>query len=287
MARTKKAPRDIYQEVTDKMVAMLEAGTIPWQRPWATTAPMRMSSRTPYRGINIWLLEPGEGPGGNWWGTYDKITELGGQVRKGEKGYLATFTRTIEKEDGEKFFMYRAHKVFNAAQADWPEGMPEHFLTVRNTEDPIAAAEAIHHGYQGRPAVIHGGSRACYSPNQDKVMMPLPETFTTREHYYGVLFHELTHSTGHATRLGREGVTNPISFGSHTYGLEELIAEMGSAMLTGVAGIEGTFDNSAAYLASWLDTIRESPQMVVRAASSAQRACDWILGVKWGEKEDS
>ena len=280
-----KSKIDPHKVVTDKILAMLEGGVVPWQRPWKTTAPMRMSSGTPYRGINTWMLEAADGPGGNWWGTYAQIEALGGQVRKGEKSSLSVFFRVVEKDDGTKFAMLRNSNVFNCTQADWADGVPEKFLTVVNNDDPIEAAEAIHNGYKGRPAVTFGGDRAYYAPLTDTIKVPMPESFTSREAYYSTLFHEFGHSTGHQKRLNRPELGSN-GFGTHTYGVEELTAEMTSAMLLGHAGIECQFEQNAAYIGSWLKTIKESPTMVVRAGTKAQAAVDHILGTKFEKVSD-
>lgn len=281
-----KSKIDPHKVVTDKILAMLEGGVVPWQRPWHTTAAMRMSSKTLYRGVNQWLLEAGDGPGGNWWGTYRQIEAEGGKVRGGEKGSLSVFFRVVEKKDGDKYAMLRHSYVFNCTQVDWPDGVvPEKFLTVVNNEDPIEAAEAIWNGYKGRPSLSHGGDRAYYTPLLDSIQMPLPESFTSRAAYYSTLFHEGGHSTGHEKRLNRPEL-GAGGFGSHTYGLEELTAEMTSAMLLGHAGIECQHEQNAAYIGSWLKTIKESPTMVVRAGTKAQSAVDHILGTKFAKSVD-
>ena len=133
-----------------------------------------------------------------------------------------------------------------------------------------------------RPAIRHGLDRAFYSPAADSVGMPSPERFDTPENYYNVLFHELTHSTGHESRLNRKGVSGTdgqwAGFGSQSYSKEEMVAEMGAAFLCGQAGIvERTIDNSAAYLRSWLERLKNDCRLVVQAAAQAQKAADFIL----------
>jgi antirestriction protein ArdC len=141
-----------------------------------------------------------------------------------------------------------------------------------------------------KPEIRHGGGRACYLPSVDRVEMPRAETFRSGQDYYSVLFHELTHSTGHASRLDRKGVGSSdgewSSFGSTPYAREELVAEMGAAFLAGHAGIvERTIDNSAAYVASWLQRLKEDTKLVVQAAAQAQKAADFILGKQYAEQE--
>ena len=144
---------------------------------------------------------------------------------------------------------------------------------------PIEEAEQVATKYQGQIEVIHGGSRAYYQPSNDWIRMPEKETFDDAEEYYSTLFHEFTHSTGHKTRLNRPGITEAHYFGDEIYSKEELIAEMGAAMLSGVVGIENkTIKNSASYIQSWLGKLKEDRKLVVHAAAAAQRAADFILG---------
>lgn len=277
---------DVYQMVTDKILASIDEGVVPWHRPWETTIPRSMSTGKPYRGINAWLLD------GGYWGTYKKVAELGGQVRKGEKSSLAVFWKFIEKTDPktgkvDKIPFLRTFNVFHATQADWAEGMPAKFQprTDGATEaDRIMAAEQMVAGYvkgENGPSVFHGGERACYSPATDVVNMPELTAFDDADHYYSTMFHELGHSTGHETRLARDGVVNLDAFGSHQYAREELVAEMTAAMLAGVVGIDSTVESSAAYLKHWRDQIAADPRLVIKAAGEAQKAADMIQGVKW------
>lgn len=273
-----------YQIVTDKVLAAIDNGVAPWRKPWVGGMPMSMSTNKPYRGINLFILD------GGYWGTYKKITEIGGQVRKGEKSSKAVFWRRIEKtdDDGEdaSFMMLRFYNVFHSSQADWPEGLPERFSgKLPGTENErIADAEQVVTEYKkgdNAPTFApDGGNRACYSPATDTITVPELVAFTGSPEYYSTLFHEMGHSTGHASRLNREGVTDPIKFGSHTYAAEELVAEMTAAMLMGVVGLEdSTIENSAAYLAGWRDKIANDEKLIVKAAAKAQRAADHIRGI--------
>ncbi len=153
---------------------------------------------------------------------------------------------------------------------------------------PITEAESIVAAMPKKPEIRHGGGRACYSPSLDCVTLPMPEHFQSGQDYYSVLFHELTHSTGHASRLNRNGVSGSdgewSAFGSTPYAREELVAEMGAAFLSGQAGIvERTLDNSAAYIQSWLARLKEDRRLIVQAAAQAQKAADFILGRKFDE----
>jgi proteasome lid subunit RPN8/RPN11 len=186
-----------------------------------------------------------------------------------------------EQENGEtkKITFLRYHSVFNLAQC---EGIvvpapPEANGTFR----PIEKCEQVVTKMPRRPAIEHGGGRACYSPLQDKVILPEATSFESSEAYYGTLFHELTHATGHASRLNRKEITDPVQFGSSLYSREELVAEMGAAFLCGHSGIENrTLDQSASYIHNWLERLKDDRKLVVHAAAQAQKACDFILDIR-------
>jgi len=279
-----------YQVITDRLVAMLEAGTVPWRKPWAGAAgfPKNLISKKEYSGINFWMLHSAD-YGSPYWLTFKQAQELGGTVRKGEKGTPVIFTKTLPAKvvdvptdnggtekmlDSKKLGgrMLKYYTAFNVEQCDGltlPDEGPRH------QHDPITSAEAILDGYQG-PTIAHGGGRACYSPALDLVKMPEPDRFPHREEYYSVLFHELAHSTGHKSRLAR--ITETANFGSQDYGKEELVAEMASAYLCAQAGIEqATLENSAAYLKGWIDAIKGDTKLAISAASAATKAANLIL----------
>ena len=160
----------------------------------------------------------------------------------------------------------------------------------KREHSPIEEAERIVAGMPKRPEIRHGGGRACYSLSLDRVDMPQPETFRSGQDYYSVLFHELTHSTGHESRLNRKGVSASdgewSAFGSTPYAREELVAEMGAAFLSGHAGIvERTISNSAAYIQSWLQRLKDDARLVVQAAAQAQKAADYILNRQNAQQE--
>jgi antirestriction protein ArdC len=300
MPKTRKS--DVYQIVTDQIVALLEGGTVPWHKPWDPSIgrPLSMSTRKAYRGINPFLLACSAAAAGYsspWWGTYDQITERGGQVRKGEQSTLIVFWKTgtrevtdeaTGQETEKRWAVLRYFRVFNAEQAD---GLDERWLKAPDGHDtnPIGSCEELVASYLADgPSLAHGGNAAFYSPGRDHVQLPPIAAFTDAAEYYSTMFHELTHSTGHGSRLNREGIVEGHSFGDELYSREELIAEMGAAMLCGVAGIEQTtVTNSAAYLASWIKVLKGDAKLAVAAAGQAQRACDLILGTTFeAEAED-
>lgn len=282
---------DVYQIVTDRVIELLEAGKVPWHKPWAGTeaqAPRNLVTNKPYRGINVWLLSAA-GYGSPYWASFKQIKERGGSVRKGEKSSIAVFWKRLivtDKETDEKKVIpfLRYYRVFNVEQT---EGLDYPKPEVARPKDfnPIAEAERIIAAMPNKPSITHNEARAYYMPALDRVNMPKKELFDAEPEYYGTLFHELVHSTGHATRLGRKVKENEWSaFGSESYSKEELVAEMGASYLNALAGtFHTTAKNSAAYIANWLAALKNDRKMVVHAAAQAQRATDYILGVKHEE----
>jgi antirestriction protein ArdC len=229
------------------------------------------------------FLLASNGYGSPYWLTYKQATERGGHVRKGEHGTKVVFwkigTRETEDADGDtierKSIVLRYYTVFNVEQC---EGIAAPDST--RTVNPIEECERIVRQMPNPPA-MEQDARAWYRPSTDTVGMPSRNAFNSAEEHYSTLFHELTHSTGHTKRVGRDGIEKLNTFGSESYSKEELIAEMGAAMLCGIAGIERkTLPNSASYLQSWINVLRSDARMVVSAASQAQKAADYILGVR-------
>jgi len=288
---------DAYQAITDRIVAALEEGTIPWEKPWISVRgemPTSLQTGKPYKGINVWMLSltaQMAGYGSPYWVTFKQAKERGGTVRQGEKGTQVVLwkpiSKEIENEEGDKeeqrFWLLRSFTVFNLDQTDGIEMPEEEPLPER---DPIADCEAIVTGYLLGPTISHGGNSAHYSPSRDAVQMPKMGQFDSSESYYGTLFHELAHSTGHKDRLNRETLIQPLPFGSEDYSKEELIAEMSAAMLSGVAGIEVPIERHAGYVQHWLKVLKDDRKLIVSAAGKAQKASDLILGIKEEKKDD-
>jgi antirestriction protein ArdC len=270
----------VYSIVTEQILKQLESGVAPWHRPWTTQLPKNLVSGRGYRGINVFLLTS-SGYGSPYWLTYKQATERGGHVRKGEHGTKVVFwkigTREVENADGETnektSVLLRYYTVFNVEQC---EGIAA--PDAERVVNPIEECERIVRQMPNPPAMEQDG-RAWYRPSTDTVGIPSRNAFNSAEEFYSTLFHELTHSTGHTKRIGRDGIEKLNTFGSESYSKEELIAEMGAAMLCGVAGIERmTLPNSAAYLRSWIDVLKSDSRMMVSAASQAQKAADYIRG---------
>jgi antirestriction protein ArdC len=295
--RTKSAAkrRDIYQEVTDRIIGYLEQGTTPWRNPIQRGTgdgwPKNLQSGKRYRGINVFLLGLTaweHGYSSDFWMTFKQAEEQGGQVRRGEKGSLVTFFKmysTKDKETGEpiEIPMLKHFTAFNAEQV---EGIVIPDVTgadeASEAFEPLNAAEKIIDGYRNKPSIeFDGGRRAYYRPTTDTIHLPERERFDCRESFYSTLFHEAIHSTGNSKRLDRGLDTELAAFGSPDYSREELIAEMGAAFLCAASGISpSTIEQSAAYLRGWIEALKGDKRLVVTAASAAQKASDHILGVE-------
>jgi antirestriction protein ArdC len=280
---------DIYQTITDKFLESLEQGVIPWQKPWRSAAPMNLVSKKTYSGINVLLLGMTK-YASPYWVSYKQATELGGHVKKGEKSHMVVFWKFLNVTDknnpdeSKKIPMLRYYMVFNVEQC---EGLEKKIPTVESLAfNPLEECEKIVDGYKGKPEIEEGGDSASYSPSLDRINMPHKEKFKSVDGYYSTIFHEMIHSTGHAKRLNRNEVVNNDGFGNHSYSKEELCAEIGAAILSSMGGVESTFDNSTAYLQSWLKSLQNDKKMIIYAAQRSQKAVDHILGIVKEEKPE-
>jgi antirestriction protein ArdC len=277
--------QSIYEEITGRIITMLEAGTIPWRKPWTVTAgmPRNLISKKAYRGVNVLLLHAlsYESP---LWATYKQVAQLGGSVRRGEKACPVIFWKPLEvadKETGEtqKIPLLRYFYVFNLAQCQGLTDISAPLATPATTE-----AQAIIDNMPQRPDIKFGMTKAFYSPREDFVAMPNRDRFDSEAGYFATLFHELTHATGHETRLNRQTVTKQAGFGSNEYSKEELVAELGASFLCAEAAIvQHTLDNTAAYIANWLTALKNDSKLIIQASAQAQKATDFILAKKFGD----
>lgn len=282
---------DIYQHVTDRIVAAIESGNAgEWRMPWHRQAPdnyrgfaMRPCNVAgrPYRGINVPLLmaeKLAHGYASDVWATFNMWKAAGACVRKGEKGTLIVFWKqlTVVDENDEtktkKIMMARGYFVFNADQVEgWqPKAKP---AKVRTVAERIEHAETFFAGIN--VPVQHGGNRACYIPSIDEIHMPKFEQFKTPVDYYATRGHETVHATGHASRCNREFGKR---FGDEAYAFEELVAELGAAYLC--AHLELSNEprpDHAAYCATWIKRMKEDKRAIFTAASKAQNAVDWVI----------
>ncbi len=281
-----------YEAITAQIIAQLESGVVPWRKPWTSRLPMNLKSQKEYRGINVFLLAS-QGYASPYWLTYKQAASIGGNVKRGEHGTKIAFWKIGEyrrqnAENGElsdkpsKSILLRHYSVFNVMQC---ENLPD-FGTGRSVS-PIADCESVVSAMPNAPKVTASNS-AWYRPASDTVGIPPISTFHTSEGYYATLFHELAHSTGHGSRVGREGIETLNAFGSESYSKEELVAECAAAMLCGMTGIEKlTLENSAAYIATWVKRLKADSKLIISAASQAQKAADYILGKAESSHADS
>lgn len=277
---------DVYHMVTDRIIAELEAGTVPWKHLASAplSQPMNLVSKRPYHGINYLLLSHSQfSP--PYWLTFSQAQELGGHVRKGEKSEIVVFWKFLEVEDKETGEMkeipfLRYYHVFNVEQTADVEYPSANSKRARKTP-PIEVAEKIVTGMPNGPQIrLDDEPRAYYSPASDFVHMTRREACVSDDRYYQTLFHELTHSTGHKSRLNREAEMNGWhAFGTKEYSREELVAEMGAGFLCAECDIFQTIEeDAAAYIASWLTRLANDRTLVVTAAGKAQKAVAYILG---------
>jgi antirestriction protein ArdC len=294
----------IYQTVTNRIISSLKAGVIPWEKPWKSPRytggpfPRNFYTGKSYRGINVLLLWSSE-YSSPFWLTFKQVQALKGNVRKGEHGTPIVFYKQLPGyaknneegtcEDERVPFVLCHYTVFNVEQCDG--------LTLPEIEQPTTApeidedelCESIVTGWESRPA-LHLTSpteyRAYYRSCTDSVHMPARSRFVDASHYYSTLFHELVHSTGHESRLNR---TFGAHFGDEYYSKEELVAEMGAAFLSAIAGIanEHTDRNTTAYIQNWIAKLEEDNRLIVYAAANAQRAVDLILGGTFEEEKET
>lgn len=276
---------DVHQHVTNTILKQLEAGTPPWRRPWIGgggqgSQPLRFNGEA-YRGINtllLWAEGLDKGFSSERWMTFRQAQELGGHVRKGEKSSTSIKYGTIdrEKDDGTeaKIPYLRAYRVFNADQID---GLPEEFYTrpepVRDLGTKADPELDAFFESTGANIISTAEPRAYYRPSTDTVHMPPISTFYEARRFYGVLAHEVCHWTGAASRLDRLS-----KFGDRAaYAFEELVAEIGAAMLAVKLGVEPDFEQSAAYVKSWIAALKDDNKMIFKAATEAQKAVDFIM----------
>ena len=305
-AETNKAKTDLYQRVTDKIIAALEQGTLPWRKPWKTAKhsqtalcfPVNAITGREYSGMNVvllWMDATEKGFSSNRWLTFGQAIEVGGNVRKGEKATLVTFYKPVEQlkideparqqchENGDalksqRSFMTSFH-LFNVEQCD---NLPEKLIPRQPVETAdqrlvsIARADQILAGSGVR--VIHQfQSHAFYRPVTDTITLPARTQFDSQANYYSTMLHELVHSTGHQSRLARDGiVSSSRKFGDPVYAFEELVAEFGAAFLCAELGISVEVQHES-YIASWLKVLRSNNRAIFKACRFAREACEYLL----------
>ena len=274
---------EVYAEVVKRLLEIMRQGAVPWKANWSRQCPMNMFSKRPYRGMNTLLLSASPCP---YFMTQKQIEKKKGKILDGEKPYIITWWHiwtTKELVNGEERLknipLLRIHEVWNMDQTtldfkpgDYPENQP------------IKKADAIMAGYADPPIVEHGAYDPCYIPALDKIQIPPLNQFKTSDDYYGALFHEAIHSTGHKTRLGRYEEGWGID---DQYSREELVAEIGASYLRTMSGIisEVQEENSGAYLRSWYGRLKENPKELEYAVKASWKAAKRILGEVYEQQQ--
>jgi antirestriction protein ArdC len=282
---------NVYDIVTERIVASLDKGTVPWRKPWnaQTLVARSLASGKPYRGMNHWLLDPGlHGYNDPRYATYNQIQKLGGNVRKGEKGHICTLWRFVEDRlhPNKKRPLLRYFTVFNVQQSEGLDIAPWNSDQPKHEHSPIAACEVVWESWKNKPALTIGGAECFYRPSTDTINMVDRSAFCDVTDWYATLFHESVHATGHDSRLKRELKG---AYSKESYSKEELIAEMGAAMLAAHTGINTPKleENNVAYIKNWRDAIKGDNRLVVSAAGAAQRAVDSILGIDYNATKET
>jgi antirestriction protein ArdC len=287
---------DVYQKITDQIVAALEQGVTQWQQPWQVehgtgriTRPLRANG-TPYQGINVlmlWSAAIEKGYAAPIWMTFRQARELNAHVRKGEQGSLVVYADTIIRtetdprsgEDSERAVSFmKGYVVFNIEQID---GLPDNYYgkprTPPNSVERIAHAERFLDATGAK--VVHGGNKACYVVSTDSIHLPCIEFFRDAESYYATRAHETVHWTRHESRLNRDFGRK--RFGDEGYAMEELIAELGAAFLCAdLALTPEVREDHAAHVSSWIKLPKNDRRAIFAAASHAQRAADFLHGLQ-------
>lgn len=282
---------DVYELVNNRIIQLLEAGTIPWQKPWTDRGlPMNAISKRAYRGINVLILNTLDFEH-NLFLTWQQIKDNGGSVLKGEKGQFVVFTKMIEvakagTDEKEKKSILRYYKVFNIAQC---KDLPESLIPKKDEKpfEPFLECLAIVECMQNKPKIVHKKNEAFYVPSEDYINMPKMKSFKSNEDYFGVLYHELIHSTGHSSRLNRKEICENPAFGTEPYSLEELTAEMGACYLKSYSGLPiADMSNNAAYINGWLQKFKSDKRILIKAASRAQQSVEYILNRQDNDAQD-
>ena len=295
-AAKKTAAPDMYQVVTNRIINQLEKGVLPWRKTWSSygLAKNYVSGKS-YKGINLLMMNFFSPHSIPYYLTFNQAKGLGGHVKKGSKSQQVIYFNVIFKDkNGKKISKEVAKKLgkdarvmkflkyYNVFNVDDIEGIDFKIEELRLLpNERIERCEKVINGYPSPPQYVEKDKgRAYYQPMEDYINMPPIEQHESAEFYYSTYFHELIHSTGHATRLAREEIVKPNRFGSVPYSQEELAAELGASFLRQVTGINSDpiFQNSSAYIQGWLSKLKDDKQFIFKASAAAQKAVDYIIG---------
>lgn len=288
-------PTDLFQDVTNSIIAQLESGVAPWIKPWSGDAGFNGGNDIPknhltgksYRGINtliLWITSVSVGYSSGHWITYKQAQQIGAQVRKGEKGtriavYKPWSIKDVNSsgEENTKIIpVLRSYTVFNIAQCD---GITQIIST--ETREPVEIRHQAADALLSQANIDHGGDSAFYSPSADRIRLPAQAAFNDPMDYYATALHELTHWSGHKTRCARDFAKK---YGTEAYAREELVAELGAAFLCSSLGITGKLQH-AEYIGNWIQVLKNDKKAIFKAASAAQKAFDFITKSKYTEEE--
>ena len=281
----RKKEMNVYQIVTGRIIKELEKGLIPWRKPWIDirlqSGAYNRVSKKPYSLMNQMLL----GLEGEY-ATYKQWNALGGTLKENARSEIVVFWKMQviqeEKENGEieekQIPFLRYYRVFHISQIDGIEPLPKPEIP---QVEGIKAGDQLIEEYASREKIQIKetiSNEAFYNPRKDMIVIPQKGQFQEINEFYSTIFHEMVHSTGHSTRLNRDTM-GKASFGTNLYSREELVAETGSAMLMNIVGIEtpGTFNNSAAYIQSWITHLQQDEKLIVTASAKAEKAVRYIL----------
>lgn len=290
--------RDIYQEITNQVISEMEKGNIIWKQGWNIYGrPKNIIAENKYRGWNSLYLNfitSHKGFTAPYFLTYKQAHEKGGSIKKGAKGFPVVYWLQYQKQKNQGIEsqaaeqdtsggrVYRVPKYYTVFNIDQTEGLDitvPALTPLLKESSRIEMCENVVRNIPSCPEIEHKGNMAYYMPQLDTVVMPPFGLFHTETAYYATLFHELAHSTGHVSRLNRPELMSGSTFGKEDYSKEELVAEFTASFVCGSCGITQELENSAAYLKGWLSRLRDDKTLLFRAASQAQVAADYILGV--------
>jgi antirestriction protein ArdC len=290
--------QEIFKKIQDKIIHLMKTEGADWHKPWTSKgAPINFITKKPYRGMNnFWLSVQDFST--NEWATFKQWSEKGYKIKKGSKATSVVFCEVKDKKpewlEGKeletyqatgklpKYFLWKNYAVFNGDQIE--DFVSSQTVNVHSTELTEETVKNVDWFISNTKAIIENGQdSAFYSPLSDHIGMPAKEMFDTDVDYYSTLLHELTHWTGHKDRCNRDQANR---FGTEEYAKEELIAEVGSAFLCKLLGVEKTVrEDHAKYLNSWITIIQNESKAMVRAFSQAQKAIDYLEQLQLQKKE--
>ncbi len=307
--------RDIYQDVTDKIVTALDQGVVPWIKPWTSTNsshngrhqpyPINAITRRPYSGINLpllWAEARLQGFSQDRWLTFNQAKKARGHIRKGEHSTLAVLYKPVEREEQTEsgqpvldengqpkvahFGILKTNFLFNIEQTEGLEAFNETLLETEPSDPFHANTFAENLLLSSGARIVHRpADEAFYHPIKDLIQLPTKAQFHDEGGYYATALHELSHWSGHASRLQREGVVSPSPFGKPGYAFEELVAEMGAAFLCAHCGIQGELRHEG-YIESWLSLLKADKRAIFRASGHARCASEYLRNLGHSLEQD-